>query len=190
MKRPKHKQNLKATTIPLPANHTWKAPEGYKIVVLERGLVSFNVPDPWIVAKLEPFELHDAAPPDDNARLTTSFWRLPVGVDWSGLPLDKMLMDSTNDSKMKVLAKSELFRVNRPGVEIVWVEHRFEDTENDNREAFTRILVARGWNVQILITFDFWVDEAAKYEAAWEEVIRSLILGRYIQDPTKPPLDH
>lgn len=190
MKRPKHKQNFKETTIPLPANHTWKAPEGYKIVVLERGLVSFNVPDTWIVAKLEPFELHDGAPPNDNARLTTSFWRLPVGVDWSGLPLDKMLIDSTNDSKMKVLAKSELFRVNRPGVEIVWVEHRFEDTENDNREAFTRILVARGWNVQILITFDFWVDEAPKYEATWEEVVRSLILGRYIQDPTKPPLDH
>lgn len=190
MKRPKHKQSITSSTVSLPTNHTWKAPEGYKIVVLDRGLVSFNVPDTWHLAKLEPFELNDAAPPNDNARLTTSFWRLPAGVDWSELPLDKMLEDATKNSKLKVLAKSEQFKVNRPGVELVWVEHRFEDVENNNREAFTRIAVARGWNVQVLITFDFWVDELAKFEPAWNEVIGSLQLGRYIQDPTKPLLNH
>lgn len=190
MKRPKHKQNIKSTTLPLKPNHTWKSPAGYKIIALDRGLVSFNVPEGWHLAKLEPFELNDAAPPDDNARLTVSFWRLPPGVDWTGLPLDQLMEDSTKGDKLKILSKSELARETRPDAELVWVEHRFQDTEQDNREAYTRILIARGWNVHVLITFDFWVDEAEKFVPEWDEIFRSLQLGRQIADPTAGGIEH
>lgn len=36
----------------------------------DRGAVSFNIPDKWFLAKLEPHvEIHDGHPPDDNAHL-------------------------------------------------------------------------------------------------------------------------
>ena len=50
--------------------------------------------------------------------------------------------------------------------------------------------MARGWDVQALITFDFWVDDAPKLEGMWTEILRSLQLGRKIDDPTKGVILH
>ena len=33
----------------LKKNHNWKAPDGYRIFVADRGAVRFNIPDGWIV---------------------------------------------------------------------------------------------------------------------------------------------
>src|ERR1041384_8190989 len=94
MKFKKKKALPQPQTLRLKDNHTWKAPDGYKIVMLERGVVSFNIPVSWHVAQLEPtFELNDLPPPDDNSRISVSFWCLPKGVDWSGLPLIPMLVE-------------------------------------------------------------------------------------------------
>jgi hypothetical protein len=163
-------------------NHTWKAPSGYKIVVLERGAVSFNVPTKWIVAKTQPFELNDAEPPNDNARISVSYWQFPPEIDWKGLPLEGLLIQSTNDLKMEILERSEVFHSDRKDIEIVWVQHRFLDPK-EKREAFTRILVGRAFGVHVLVTCDFWVDDAKKLKPVWDEILRSLQLGRYIADP-------
>jgi len=71
----------------------------------------------------------------------------------------------------------------------VWTEHRFLDPV-EKREAHSRIATARGWDVQVLITFDFWVDDAANMRPVWNEVLRSLQLGRTIEDPTKGAVLH
>jgi hypothetical protein len=182
---PQSPQKWKTSTHRLADNHSWKAPKGYKIIVLDRGAVSFNFPDTWIVAKMEPLELHDGEPPNDNARLSVSFWRLPPGVDWTGLPLPKLLADSTKDiSDVKVLERGEIEQSTRTDIELVYMQNRFLD-EPENREAYTRIAMARGFNVAALITFDFWVDDVAKFAPVWDEVLRSLHLGRYVADPTK-----
>lgn len=188
----KHKPNqpkpaIKSTSRPLAANHSWKAPKGYKIMVLDRGTISFNIPQDWIVAKLEPVEIHDGEPPNDNARISVSFWRLPPGVDWSGLPLPKLLMDSLkggSESTVKMLERGKLVEANRDGMEMVWVQSRFLDLPQ-NREAYSRVAVVRGFNVAALISFDFWVDDAKKLQSVWDELLRSIILGRSIADPTK-----
>ena len=84
-----------AKRMQLKENHSWKAPAGFKIVVLDRGAVSFNIPEKWFVAKMEPtFEMHNAAPPDDDARLSVTFFRTAPGIDWSGLPADALLQQS------------------------------------------------------------------------------------------------
>ncbi len=190
MKHKKKKHNLpKPTSMRLKDNHTWKAPKGYKIVVLDRGAVSFNVPEKWEVGKLEPFEMHDVAPPKDNVRLGVTFWRTPPGVDWTGLPLAKLLADSTEGSELEILARGEIARHSRTDLEIVWMENRFLDPI-EKREAFSRIALARGWDVHVLITLDYWVDESEKHRPAWHEVINSLQLGRYIEDPTKGIVTH
>jgi hypothetical protein len=170
-------------------NHTWKAPNGYKIVVLERGAVSFNIPEGWQLTKFEPIEIYDKTPPDDNARLSVSYWRLPVGPDWSGLPIVQMLIDATKDDTQDILARGEIITSPRTDLELVWTEHRFLDPV-EHREAYTRIAVARAFHVQVLITFDFWVDEAEKRIPVWSEVLGSLQLGRVIDDPTKGPTLH
>lgn len=189
MKHKKHRQQFQKKTFRLKDNHTWRAPDGYKIVVLDRGAVSFNVPHSWVVAKTQPFEMNDAEPPDDNARLTISFWQLPLGVDWSGLPLIPMLTESVKDSELHILGQSEVTTSARSDLELVWMQQHFMDPK-EPREAYTRIALARGWDVQVLITFDFWVDDARKFTPVWDEVLRSLQLGRHIEDPTKGAVLH
>jgi hypothetical protein len=175
----------------LKENHTWKAPDGFKVVVIDRGAVSFNIPQDWHVAKLEPFELNDQPPPDDNARVSVSFWRLPPDIDWTGLPLAQMLSQATHDSHsdLKTISRSEILRSSRADLEIVWTSHLFMDPK-EHREAYSRIAVSRGWDIQVLITFDFWADDLQKSIPIWDEIIRSLQLGRKIEDPTKGAVLH
>jgi len=190
MKKHKRKQVIKSQTLRLKDNHTWKAPKGYKIVVLERGAVSFNIPESWILAKLEPqVELHDGEPPNDNARLSISFWRFPSGIDWSGLPLVPLLTQAVEGTSLDILEQGEVITASRKDLELVWTERRFLDPE-EKREAYSRIAVARAWGVHALLTFDYWVDDAAKFRPVWTEVMRSLQLGRRIEDPTKGVILH
>ncbi len=170
-------------------NHTWKAPKGYKIVVMDRGAVSFNVPEKWILTKMEPLELHDAEPPNDNARIMVSFWRTPPGVDWTGLPLPELLLKSTEDTARDTLEISSLTLYPRDDLELVWIAYRFLD-KDEQREAWSRVALARGWDIHTLITFDYWVDDAKKCQPVWDEVLRSLQLGRSIEDPTRGAVVH
>src|SRR5688572_3343318 len=39
-------------TLKMKDDHTWDAPKGYKIVVADKGAVSFNIPRTWVIAKL------------------------------------------------------------------------------------------------------------------------------------------
>ncbi len=186
----KPKKTFKESTHKLADNHTWKAPSGYKIFVIDRGAASFNIPASWFLKQIEPLELLDKAPPDDNARLMVSFFRLPPRVDWSDLPLDKLLVQSTEGTPHETLSQSEIFQPKRhDGVELAWREDRFLDP-GENRDAFTRIAMARGFDVQLLITCDFWPEDAAKVKPIWDEVLRSIQLGRKIADPLKGDVLH
>lgn len=182
-------KNFKPQTMTMKKNHTWKAPDGYKIVVADRGAVSFNVPSEWLLVKMEPLELNDAEPPNDEARISMSFWRMPPGMDWSGLPLGELLEKSTEGSDMEVLERSELHTVERKDIELVWMQHRFMDPV-EHREAYSRFMMGRGFDVHVLITCDFWVEDAPRLIPIWNEVVRSLQLGREIEDPTKGPVLH
>lgn len=165
-------------------NHTWKSPPGFKIVVMDRGAVSFNIPENWVITEYEPFTLRDAHPPDDEAGVQITMWRFPPGIDWTGLPLDKLLTDAMKGTDKDVLEKTPIGRLARTDIEIVWTEHRFID-EKEKREAYSRFSFARGFDVQALFTFSFWVTDAGWCRPIWEEMMRSLQLGRVIQDPTK-----
>jgi len=180
----KKKPKYKKSTLKLKKNHAWKAPKGYKIVVLERGAVSFNMPYKWIVEDTEPFTMHDAKPPDDNARIAVSYWNFAPRIDWTGLPLDDLLLKSTADVGHEILEQTPINRVERDDIELLWIEQRFLDAEQQ-RQAFSRIAVGRGFDVHVVITFDMWVDDAPKFEATWAEVLRSLQLGRVIEDPSQ-----
>lgn len=185
----RNKQRFHKKTMRLKDDHTWQAPKGYKILVLDRGAVSFNIPQSWVLGKLEPVEIHDQEPPNDNARLSVSFWRTPPGIDWTELPLAPLLTQSLQGGTVEILARTEIAKAERSDLEVVWTEQRFLDPQ-EKREAFSRIALARGWDIHVLVTFDYWVDEAAKFLRVWDEVLRSLQLGRQIEDPTRGAVLH
>ncbi len=187
----KHKKrNIpQKTTMSLKDNHTWKAPKGYKIVVLDRGVVSFNIPQSWVVANMEPFELNDREPPDDDARISVSHWRFPPGIDWSALPLGDLLKQSITGTSLTILERGEVIEVTRPDLQFAWTEHRFDDPV-EHREAYSRFVIARSESVHALITCDYWVTDADRIRPIWHEVLRSLQLGRVIADPTRGVVLH
>lgn len=186
MTKNKPKPFPKPQTLRLKENHSWKAPAGFKVVVLDRGAVSFNIPEKWFVAKTEPFEMHNAAPPHDDARLSVTFFRTQPGIDWTGLPVNALLEQSMKGvADRDTLSTTPIARLPRTDIEVVWAESRFIDPVEKPREAFTRVTLARGFDIHAIISFDYWVNQAVKFRPVWEEVIRSLQIGRVIADPTK-----
>lgn len=184
----KHKQSIKMTKQKLAANHSWTAAKGYKVVAIERGAVIFNIPVDWVLEKLQPVEIYDKKPPDDNARLSVSFWRLPPGIDWTDLPIDKLLTDASdpkhNQRELEILESGPVKKASRTDLELATRFQRFVDPQ-EKREAYTYMATARGWDVHVLITFDFWKDDLPKCAPVWDEALRSLQLGYNIEDPTK-----
>jgi len=114
--------------------------------------------------------------------------QLPSAADQ--VALCDLIVASTQDDKREVLERGEVVNVPREdGVELACAEIRHWD-RIQKREAFSLIVIARGMGVYCLMTFDFWVDDAPKCIPVWEEALRSLTLGIYVDDPTVGPIIH
>lgn len=171
-------------TLELKPDHGWEGPPGYKIFVADRGAVRFNVPRDWAFEpKEKSFKFTDKEPPDDDCCLEVSFNRLPSSRDWSLFPLKSVLRQAMEEDDRNIIERSEVISVKRQTARIVWMEIKFIDTQAEPREAFSRTCVGIGSNIQCLITFDYWADQAEQLIPHWDEVIRSLTLGLYIGDP-------
>lgn len=170
----------------LKENHGWKAKPGYKIFVADRGAVRFDIPQDWVMTpESDSIKFHDRTPPDDDCLLQVSMIRLPPGIDWSTLPLPYLLQEAViKDDPRGIISQGEIVQVQRPDLEMAWVETRFIDPV-EKREACSRSCLARGSNIQPLITMDFWLDDTEKFTPVWDEVLRTLVLGDYIEDPTR-----
>jgi hypothetical protein len=166
-------------------NHTWKSKPGYSICVIDRGLVRFDCPSDWIV---EPDEgavhLHDQPPSVESCDLGVSIFRMPAEFVRE-LSLDETLRE-TLGSERKVYKQSEIHHIERGDLEIAWLEQRYVDAEH-KRDARFRVALARG-PVLCLISMNYWSKRAASLEGVWDEVLRTLVLGMQIDDPTKGPV--
>jgi hypothetical protein len=179
------KLKWKKQVLKLKDDHGWKAKPGHRIFVAGRGAVRFDIPQNWILdPKSDSFQFHDRKPPHDDCRLETSYLRLSPGVDWSKLPLSQLLEQLVKDDPRKPYTHSEFHTAQRPDLEYAWVEIYFVDPA-EKREAISRLCFARGANIQTFISMDFWPEHAARYTPVWDEVLRSLQLGVYVQDPTR-----
>ena len=103
--------------------------------------------------------------------------------DWSLFPLKRTLRQIIEDDSRNPFEVGEVVTVKRQTARIVWVEMKFIDTQEEPREAYSRTCIAIGSNIQCLITYEFWADQAEQLTPVWDEVIRSLTLGLYIRDP-------
>lgn len=165
-------------------DHTWQAKEGYRIFVADKGAVRFNFPEEWIVKPdSDSIKFHDREPPDDDCVLACSYMRLPP-IDWSGLPLAQLVREIVDADEREVISKGEINDEERGALQLSWAEIKFIDP-NEKREAYSRVCLAREANIQSLITFDFWANDAARLDAVWTEVLGSLELNLNIEDPTR-----
>ncbi len=165
-------------------NHSWKAKPGYRIFIADKGAVRFDFPDNWVVIPDEDsIKFHDADPPDDNCRLAVSYVQL-APIDWSGLPLSQLVQTVVEGDERGITHQSEMHETKRSDLELAWTEISFIDPV-EKRDARSRICLGRGSNIQPLITMDFWAEDAEKFAPVWNEVLRSLQLGMYVEDPTR-----
>ncbi len=180
-------EDWRIETLRLKERHGWKAKPGYKIFVADHGALRFDVPRDWILdSGTSSFKFYDRQPPDDNCTLEVSLIRLPP-VDWSGLPLSQLILQTvTDEDGCGRIREADLHPIDRQDLEMVWAETTFVDPIQQ-RKAHSRICLARGSNIQVLITFAFWADDASKLAAVWDEVLHSLRLGMFIKDPTRGP---
>ena len=74
----------------------------------------------------------------------------------------------------------------RGDLEISWLEQEYMDAEY-NRDARFRVALARG-PVLCLISMNYWSKRAAALEPVWDEVLRTLVMGMRIADPTAGPV--
>ena len=171
----------------LHARHKWRAKAGCKIFVADRGAVRFDYPEMWVVIPDEDsIKFHDKPPPDDDSRLAVSYLRLPH-IDWSGVALAGLIETAMQGDERPMDTRGPIVETSRDDLQIAWREVGFVDP-SENREAKSRLCLARRLNLQCLITFDFWESDAAWCSQAWDTVLETLELGEYISDPTLGPM--
>lgn len=173
----------KKQTLKLKAGHGWSARPGYRICVLGRGAVRFDFPREWHMEPGDPsYKFLDRPPPDDDIRLEVSYGHIPP-ANWSKFPLAGLLADLVADDHRKLTARGLPTTIEREDARLIWRELRFTDPV-DKREARSRICIGLGKMVQVLITMEFWPEDAGRAIPVWDEALRTLTLEHYISDPT------
>jgi len=164
-------------------DHGWTAKPGYQIFVADRGAVRFDFPKTWEVRPGDDsIKFYDKPPPNDDCLLQVSLIHLPPGIDWTALPLATVLREVGGKDERGITGRGEVVTVKRLDLELVWNESWFTDP-TEHRTACSRLCFARGSNIQACVTLDFWPEDVDRVNPVWEEVLRSLRLGDYVDDP-------
>ena len=160
-------------------NHTWRSKPGYSICVIDRGLLRFDYPSHWIAEPEEgAVHLYNRPPAVENCDLGVSIFRV---LDSGGRPR-VVSYDAGLGGERKPYQQSEVHHVTRGDLEIAWLEQRYVDAEY-KRDARFRVALARG-PVLCLISMNYRSDSAAELEPVWDEVLRTLVTGVRVEDPT------
>ena len=173
----------------LKQKHGWKSKPGHAICVIDRGAIRFDYPAGWDVS-VEDIQINvrDCPQPDDNCVLSVSRMHIPTELA-DQLPLSELAQGATSTEQEGEMLESKVVALGlRPdGVELAYTETRYLE-RRERKEAFLRLAVARSSGVYCLITFSFWAEDLAKYDAVWKEALGSLTLGFQVKDPTAGPV--
>jgi hypothetical protein len=174
-------------TIKLPDDHGWKATPGYNVFVADRGAVQFEFPETWLVKPQKTsVGFHDAEPPDDNCVLEITVTYLSDEVDWRGLPIRRLVHELRSHDDRNLLHQGEVVDADRADLELSWFGSRWIDPQ-DCRAVEGRLALARRGLVQLLLTYDYWVDDSEWAAPIWDAVLGSLRMGENIADPLRGP---
>lgn len=177
----------KTDVIELADHHGWKAKPGHQIVVLDRGAVRLDYPAGWVVrADDDSLKIYDKEPPDDDCVLAVSYHRWPR-LPPPGLPVADLVRSSFESDPRSFVALDPIVAETRIDLELAWGQGRFLD-EATRREAYGRLCLARREGIQALLTYDFWVSDLERCDAIWQDVLGSLEVAQWIEDPAVGPL--
>ncbi|MHB8574889.1 MAG: hypothetical protein ACYDCQ_06100 [Dehalococcoidia bacterium] len=185
------KKKWDKVTLKINKNHNWRAKPGYNVFVANRGAVQFAFPEKWvIVADEEPITFYNRPQPDDDCKLQVSVLYLPRDIDWKRTsllePYEEALSGGSDDGRDTILGHGPVVLLNRPGMEIAWGEARLMDPI-EHRESRSRTLMAHREHIQVIITLDYWPEDAERFVPVWDEIVSSLRLGQYMADPRQGP---
>lgn len=170
----------------LKKDHGWTSEPGCSVFVADRGAVRFDIPRGWAIEPGEngSIKVMDRPSPDDDGTLEMTVFYLREEIDWSGLPVSRLVRELGGSDTTEVLERLELQEFTRDGMDVAWNGTRYIDP-GENREACGRTLIARKWNIQPIITYAYWADQAPRVAKAWDILLKTLVLGDYIEDPTQ-----
>jgi hypothetical protein len=176
----------------LAANHGWRAAPGHRICVLDRGDLQFEFPQGWHLTPEEgAIKVTDKPPPNDDCVLRVSVLRF--GPLTAGHPSLLMLLQGAFVEAGHLLDASDVQRVDREDIEILWGEYREIDSK-ENREAVWRIAMSHSIsptrNLYGFLTFGFWPEDTQKATAFWVHALKTMIMDRPVADPARGPQFH
>ena len=174
-------------TFQLRGDHRWKAKAGNSILVLDRGAVRLEIPRAWTVSRNQgSVRATDKPSPDDNCSLEVTVYHLPHLVD--ELPsVAELLAQATPEEKdlaHERIERKPIVEQRRGDVSIAILETRFRE---NGRDATSYTQIAMAGEIACLLTYAFWDDDRAATRV-WQDVQDSLVLGWYVEDPTRGPV--
>lgn len=175
----------------LPKNHQWQAQPGNLVFVIDRGKAILEIPNDWhIIPNLAgSVRILDHPEPDTRMGLEISILYVPL-VDWSGLPLTKLIEDCyIAGYKNEIIARRPFRQWSRPDdrTEAAWLETDMHD-EPEDRTSTHRLCLARSIEVYCLITLDFWPEDHQRADQIWNSVMETLKLGGPLLKPDGAPI--
>src|SRR4029453_7441876 len=128
--------------------------------------------------------LHDRPPSVESCDLGVSLFPVSAG-EIADLSLEDTLRDVLANQE-KEREQSEIHQMTRGDLDFVWIEQHYKDEEY-KRDARFRVALVRG-PVLCLISMNYWANRAAGLERVWDEVLRTLVMGVMVDDPTAGPV--
>ncbi len=150
-----------------------------KILILDRGNVELAIPRDWTV-KPDPEGFMKIQDPVPDFLLEISYLRLPA------LPPDAP--DVAGRLRAVLPQPAPITAVDRGDLRLAWADYGYEadDTEKGRRRmARGRWLIADNGRFQVLATYYYWADEAARAIPPWERIVATIRLGfgEQLSDP-------
>jgi hypothetical protein len=172
----------------LRGDHSWKSKAGNSILVLDRGAVRLEIPRAWTVRRSQgSVRATDKPSPDDNCSLEITVYHLPHLVD--ELPsVGELLAQATPDEAdlaHERIERKPIVEERRGDVFSAILETRFRE---DGRDATSYTQIAMAGEIACLLTFAFWDEDTAMASRVWQDVQDSLVIGWYVEDPTRGPV--
>jgi hypothetical protein len=176
---------VKPKKLKLAGAHGWRAQANHKILVLDQGALRLEYPETWVVEMTDDcVKIRDRAPPDDDCALGVSYHRWPaVGAE---LVLGSLVQEAMRADERSFTQVGALHEETRMDIALAWDEGRFIDPRV-NRDACSRLCLARKGEIQALITFDFWLSDFAACDVRWNAILASLQLGQRVDDLRSGP---
>src|SRR6185295_5673775 len=180
MAQKKPELRLPSKPLRLAATHGWSDRPDRKVLVLDRGAVRLDYPADWVVDSAgDCVKLRDREPPDEECTLGASYHHWPALPGLHPALRVAALVETAMADDERFTARDPVHDEPGFGLELAWGQGRFIDAD---REALSRVCIARRGEIQALVTLDFWASDLERCDALWHEILASIQIAERVED--------